>query len=431
MKNDLKFTEAHEKKILELIRKGNLAQAEILLRVALQTDPSNPIIFNYLGWIAHTIHLPQFAFAYFNEAIRLAPAWEIPRINLAKIEEQLKTSEPEAECRIERAADGCGAARGEASQRFLLIKAWGFGFWSDVCHVLGQLLVAEITGRVPVVHWGSNSLFGGGESNAFEFFFEAVSDFTVSDLQHEHLDFWPAKWNYRNLTEGEVNKWSGPSSRVAGLYLLSRPERVAVSDFYAGVIDLKPWIPSGHSLHGLSVDELYRYLVQRYLHPKQEILDQVEKFHEQYLAPADFISVHARGSDKVGELRNLEEVNKQYRKVIDKFLARGLDRIFLMTDDSRVLDYFVQIYGNKIVTTNCQRTSNATGIHYQATPDKRQLGTEIMVDTYLAAKGRAFVGNGFSNPSLVVRYLKNWSEEDFCLIGPNMHHELNVLLHNW
>src|SRR5947208_17137630 len=28
--------------------------------------------------------------------------------------------------------------------KFLLIKAWGFGFWSDMDHVLGGLLLAEI-----------------------------------------------------------------------------------------------------------------------------------------------------------------------------------------------------------------------------------------------------------------------------------------------
>ena len=48
--------------------------------------------------------------------------------------------------------------------RFLLIKAWGQGFWSDMCHVMASLLVAEITDRIPVVQWGGNSLFhcGGG-----------------------------------------------------------------------------------------------------------------------------------------------------------------------------------------------------------------------------------------------------------------------------
>jgi hypothetical protein len=36
--------------------------------------------------------------------------------------------------------------------RYLLIKAWGFGFWADLDHVLGALLLADLTRRVPVVY---------------------------------------------------------------------------------------------------------------------------------------------------------------------------------------------------------------------------------------------------------------------------------------
>ena len=49
--------------------------------------------------------------------------------------------------------------------KYLLIKAWGFGFFSDVNHIIGQLLIAELTGRIPIVYWGKNSLFGEVEKN--------------------------------------------------------------------------------------------------------------------------------------------------------------------------------------------------------------------------------------------------------------------------
>src|SRR5580765_3885445 len=44
-------------------------------------------------------------------------------------------------------------------ERFLLIKSWGKGFWSDVDHVLGALLAAEMTRRTPIVHSGGKCLF--------------------------------------------------------------------------------------------------------------------------------------------------------------------------------------------------------------------------------------------------------------------------------
>lgn len=52
---------------------------------------------------------------------------------------------------------------------FLLIKSWGYGFWSDVEHVIGALLLAEMTGRTPVVHWGGNSYFSDDEGGGTPF----------------------------------------------------------------------------------------------------------------------------------------------------------------------------------------------------------------------------------------------------------------------
>lgn len=416
-----------ERKIVDLLRRGNLPQAEILSRISLESDPANPKIHNFLGWIASAVNLPQFAIHYFSEAARLAPDWEMPRINMEKVSKHLKEGQDGP------AISGLETKHAGKAEQFLLIKAWGYGFWSDVSHVLGQLLVAELTGRIPIVHWGSNSLFGDGtDMNAFEFYFEKVSAIGVGDLQKEDFDFWPPKWNHRNLTEGEINKSVGPFSHVAGLYLLSHPERVIVSDFYTGVIDLRPWIPIGHYLYGLSVDELYRYLVRRYLRPRKVIMDEVDSFYAKHLASQDYIAVHARGSDKFLEMKKLDEVNKQYKEIIDRCLSLyNCHCIFLMTDDSRILDHFVELYGNKIITTDCQRTNSAQGIHYQRVLDRRRLGTEVMVDAYLAAKARAIIGNGFSNASVIVRYLKDWPEGDIYLIGQSLYHTYNIFLYDW
>jgi protein O-GlcNAc transferase len=52
-----------------------------------------------------------------------------------------------------------------------------------VSHVLGQCLLAEITGRLPVVQWGGNSLFSDHpSSNAFETFFEPVSGCNIKEI---------------------------------------------------------------------------------------------------------------------------------------------------------------------------------------------------------------------------------------------------------
>lgn len=412
--------------ISELLQKGNLAQAEILLQGHLEREPRNPVILNYLGQIAAAVGLPQFAHGYFSEAIKWAPDWPIPQVNLNQLSKQLATG------REIPANDGPKSRQAKPAEKYLLVKSWGCGFWSDVSHVLGQLLLAELTGRIPVVHWGGNSLFGDGTgSNAFQIYFKSVSELTVADLQKEAFDFWPPKWNHLNLAKDELNKWKGPYSRQAGLYLLSRKEKVVVSDFYTPVLALKPWIPAGHHLYGLSIDELWLYLVRQYLHPQKEIMDGVDDFYKRHLGSTDFIAVHARGSDKMLEVNNLDELNGRYKGIIDQYIsAHGFKKIFLMTDDARLLAHFKNIYGSMIITTDCQRTSSAQGIHFQAV-NGRQLGMEVLVDAYLAAQAKAFVGNGSSNPSLIVRYLKNWPDEAVTLIGQNAFHKPNTFLHDW
>ncbi len=74
--------------------------------------------------------------------------------------------------------------------RFLLIKSWGCGFWSDVDHVMGQLLAAELTNRTPVIYWGPNSLYAKSfQSNAFDLYFEPVSEYTIQDLVRRGIRF--------------------------------------------------------------------------------------------------------------------------------------------------------------------------------------------------------------------------------------------------
>jgi protein O-GlcNAc transferase len=416
-----------QKTVLDLLRRGNLPQADTLLRMSLEKDPNNPQTFNWLGWIASAVDQPFFANAYFSKAAAIAPSWRAPRTNIERLRGYAggRASSPSG-----------GEAKTSApgpDAKYLLIKAWGFGFWSDVSHVLSQILLAEVTGRIPVVHWGPNSLFGeGDERNAFEFYFENVSDVTINDLKDGRLDIWPPKWNHGNLAGGELNKWEGPYSRVAWLYLLNRPERVVVSDFYSGVINIRPWIPPGHHLYGMTVDEIYRYLIRRYLRPKAEITRYVDDFIRQRIRSSSFIAVHARGSDKAVELKYLDEANQLYRSVIEGYLANDPQlRIFLMTDDSRVLEQYVTWYGERVIFTDCQRSSSSQGIHLQSSSSPRKLGFEVMVDTYVAARASHFVGNGFSNPSLIILYLKDWPDRSVCLIGKNMYLSFNSMIHNW
>src|SRR5262245_57993625 len=145
--------------------------------------------------------------------------------------------------------------------RYLLIKSWGKGFWSDVDHVLGGLLAAEMTGRTPVVHWGANNLFTApGIANAWDQYFQPINSLRIDDVIRKDASYFPPKWSAANLREENVNVWQGPGSRVTGLALLNRPEDVVVCDFHVAVPGLVPWIEPGTPRYGQTPAEIYRYL---------------------------------------------------------------------------------------------------------------------------------------------------------------------------
>ncbi|MFN0131141.1 MAG: hypothetical protein ACKVW3_01195 [Phycisphaerales bacterium] len=326
--------------------------------------------------------------------------------------------------RLERAADG--------RTRYLLIKAWGNGFWSDADQVVGGLLLAEMTRRVPVVHWGENSRFRDGPGDAFGLYFEPLSGESLDDLRGKGLTFWPPKWNEGNLHLDEINKLGGEWSRLPGMAYFSRDEDVAVLDYHSGVPVLLPHVPAWHPLHGAALDRAFRVLLAR-LRPRPEIVREADTF-----AAANFgagwtatplIAVHARGSDKFVEDPQLDAKIAVLPKIIDAMAQyRPGARVFLLTDSSPIAEDFARRYGPRLVTTAALRTDAKRGLHYQDLP-RRRLATEVIVDALLAARCNAFVGLGSSNVACAIIHLKQWLPQDLAIIGPLLTHMPNPYLY--
>ena len=286
---------------------------------------------------------------------------------------------------VSRRLESLAAAAGRRGRepQYLLIKAWGFGFWSDVDHVLGSLLLAEITGRIPIVHWGANSLFSDDPtSNAWQSFFEPISNSTIEMIARDELSFFPPKWSSQNLRQAALNQNEGPWSRMAAIYLLHRPEVVAVADFHVAVYGLLPYIPPDHAYHGLSAQQVYRALVDKYLKPKASILEEVETFYERHLAGAPVLAVHYRGSDKFREDKRIDQTNAQYFEHLDAAVQEPGWRIFLLTDTAQAVQTFGERYGDRVVVTDCERSSDQVGVHKKAGGHREQRGVQVMRDAY-------------------------------------------------
>ena len=262
--NDVSGIELNRTVAQQYFHRGNLAAAEVICRNILDVNPADAEMLHLIGIIADRVGMHDHAARYFLCALSANPNHAArDSLNALRANALLADARPQ---------------RRSWDPKYLVIKSWGFGFWSDISQVLGALLLAEVTGRIPVVHWGRNSLFGDGSTaNAFHNYFEPVSNVALENIVClPGASVFPPKWSQNNLFEEDVNKWQGSYSRVAALYLLARPETVAVCDFFIGVIDVIPWLATDHPLHEKPLVDVYRYLIKKYLRPRQVVVEECE-----------------------------------------------------------------------------------------------------------------------------------------------------------
>jgi len=317
-----------------------------------------------------------------------------------------------------------------SSDRFLLIKSWGCGFWSDVDHVMGQLLVAEITNRIPVVYWGTNSLYAESfKTNAFELYFEPVSNYTIHDIVKPEYTYYPPIWNYSNVIIEDLDKVAWAHRNLGEM--INSDANVVVSDVHYFIRPIINFIPSEHWAYGMTAHQIYRCLFDKYLRLKPDISQEIDEFYTKNMQDGrPLLGVHIRGGDKVREVENLSHLNKKYHMKIKEFTSRyKIKKILLLTDCQEMVDDFLDRYGSRVVYTDCRRgLINATedAPHLQDYTIKRRKGIEIIKDTYLAAKCDFFIGNGYSNVSYTVKRLRDWPEENIVLFYRDLKAEIKL-----
>ncbi|MGM7719637.1 glycosyltransferase [Metabacillus sp. Hm71] len=304
---------------------------------------------------------------------------------------------------------------------FLLIKSWESGFWCQMEHVSGELMVAELTGRIPVIYWGPDSFYSSDkplEEDAFSMYFLPVSNYTINDLEKPNYTFYPSRWNHRNLRLPDTKKLE--NSEWVSSHRFSRTENVLVSSLHLRIINFEKLINKNHPIYGLEEHEKHRYIYKKYFKLQPFLKKEIENFYSKKMKNRHpILGVHVRGSDKIQEQPQLHQLNKTYFSKIDEYLKNNpTASIFLLTDSEQILAKYRKLYGEKLIYTDCIRTPDENVSTHYGLPkyNNKQKGIDVIKDTYLALKCDHFIGAGFSNVSLAIYRLKDWAKGTITLL---------------
>ncbi|MEN6348497.1 MAG: O-fucosyltransferase family protein [Syntrophomonas sp.] len=300
-----------------------------------------------------------------------------------------------------------------SNDRYLLIGSTRSGFWSDMTNVCGKLLLAEITNRQPLVFWGEYSHYSVGEDfNSWEKYFLPVSDCSLGDLVSDKYTYYPSTFKFFNIYHDDLTKWVWDPIDIAE-FINCDANVVVIHAHHCLLYEVLPWVKEGHPVYGLWGDEIFRYIIKKYIKLQPYIIDEIEEFyHAHEMQKGPVLAVHIRSGDRHRDVPHLDEINADYPSEIDSYLKDNPSaRIFLFSESESVIEQYEQMYGDILIYTECNRKC-IDGLYpvLQVFPDRIRKGIEIIKDVYLATKCDYFIGNGYSNVSIAVSRLKTWEE---------------------
>jgi hypothetical protein len=388
-------------------RSRRLAAADVLVREALESDPGEPAALTIRAEMALGLDRPDVALRAAALALQRAPA-------LARAREAAR-----------RAGELFGSWPGiprPSDARLVVIKSWGFGFWSDVYHVLTSCLLAEYTGRMPVVHWGQGCLFHEpGDENSWPGFFRPVSGVPVAAAMDDRLDVFHPRWQGR--VDGALfDRGAEEGGRMHGLLLMGRREAVVISDFATPVVAMLPWAPEGHWSRGLTPDEVLARLMASYACPAEEAIRLSEAILAAVPDPSRCVAMHLRGTDKRFEQPEMIEMRAACLTHVERLLSDGgAESVLLMTDDSGISARLLERYGERLILPASTRAAGDIGLHYQRIAGPVRLGLEVEAEVLAAARCGWFIGSGSSNVATAVVHRWQGSTDRATLVDHSLH----------
>jgi hypothetical protein len=364
-----------------------------------------------LAWLLQEAGDLDGGIAQFRRALEIDPATPLARPHL----DPLLDVRDRIDDALARQYSGRAPAGG-----LMLIHPAGAGFWSEVHHVLGHALAAEIDGRRPWVHWGETSFFAEDPArNAWLDFFEPAQSIDPSEIEAAaKRGAFPGAWSagspFRDLSARRSA--TGP---VSAADLLARAEPLVVGTHFTGVHLVRHLLPVEHPLAQADTGTILRAIAPAFLRPRAHLAERAAALVARHFGDAPFVAAHLRGTDKRGEQgEHLDAVNRAIGKVADRLLAeRDGVRLLLLTDDVDIAARMRDRHGDRVVLSDALRSQGPQSLHIGSGLPARRIGEDVVVDVLAALAADRFVGNRFSNVACIVRALKHWPAGTLHMLG--------------
>lgn len=137
--------------------------------------------------------------------------------------------------------------------------------------------------------------------------------------------------------------------------------------------------------------ERLHYLIQKYIHVKKEIKNQVDEFVKTEYADHFVIGVHHRGTDKVVEQDTIPfETTYSYLSQAIEGLSevdRCNFRVYVATDDNNFLNFMLERFGDKLLYNDFKRSTTLEPLHMgNFYANNYEKGKEALLDCLLLSK---------------------------------------------
>lgn len=276
----------------------------------------------------------------------------------------------------------------------------GWGFYAEFLWVLNHLHCAVRTNKTPVVYWDSSFAYYlntgyNGSTNCWEYYFEPVSSLSYKAGDHLYkLLFYPEDnpftvlWNYDQY--------------IDNLALLKNEQGNKVLKVTSGKFPRGTQYPVGnqHLYNETFRKYVKEKLIDRFIRPKKQILDQVEFFYQRSMAGKKTIGIHLRGDFVWSEV---PFVPTRFLLSEANSYADGNTQYFIATDQQPLLEEAKKGLKGKVIFFDAQRFNHSTAPIAGGSKLHPILGENVIIEMLLLSRCDYLI-HTVSNVSTTVLY---------------------------